>query len=48
LWSAPGKTSLTQTVQYSSRDARDAALKASMARGVTQAFDRLAEVLAAA
>jgi uncharacterized protein YndB with AHSA1/START domain len=42
-----GRTTLTQTVQYSSRDARDAALKTGMARGVAQAFDRLAEMLAA-
>ena len=41
-----GKTTLKQTVQYSSRDARDAALKTGMARGVAQAFDRLAEILA--
>ena len=41
-----GKTTLTQTVQYSSRDARDSALKTGMARGVAQTFDRLAEILA--
>jgi uncharacterized protein YndB with AHSA1/START domain len=41
-----GKTTLTQTVQYLSGDARDAALKTGMARGAAQAFDRLAEILA--
>jgi uncharacterized protein YndB with AHSA1/START domain len=42
-----GKTTMTQTVQYSSREARDAALKTGMTRGAAQAFDRLAEILAA-
>jgi uncharacterized protein YndB with AHSA1/START domain len=41
-----GKTTVTQTVQYSSRAARDAALKTGMARGVEQAYQRLVEILA--
>jgi uncharacterized protein YndB with AHSA1/START domain len=40
------KTTVTQTVQYSSHAARDAALKTAMARGMAQAYDRLAEILA--
>jgi uncharacterized protein YndB with AHSA1/START domain len=41
-----GKTTVMQTVQYTSRAARDAALKTGMARGMAQAYDRLAEILA--
>jgi uncharacterized protein YndB with AHSA1/START domain len=41
-----GKTTVTQTVQYSSRAAREAALKTGMTRGVEQAYQRLDEILA--
>jgi len=41
-----GKTTLTNTVGYSSREARDAALKSGMTRGVAASYDRLAELLA--
>ena len=41
-----GKTTLTQTVLYPSKEARDAALKTGMKDGVNQSFDRLAEYLA--
>lgn len=42
-----GKTTLTQTVLYSSRAARDGALKTDMEQGVAQSYDHLAELLAA-
>jgi uncharacterized protein YndB with AHSA1/START domain len=41
-----GKTTLTQTMRYESRDARDAVLKSPMESGVRAGFDRLAELLA--
>jgi uncharacterized protein YndB with AHSA1/START domain len=41
-----GKTTVTQTVQYSSTAARDAALKTGMTRGMEQAYQRLFEILA--
>jgi hypothetical protein len=41
------KTTLTLTVLYESREARDTALKTNMATGVTMNYDRLAEMLAA-
>jgi uncharacterized protein YndB with AHSA1/START domain len=42
-----GKTTLTQTVQYQSREAREAVLKSPMESGVAAGYDRLAELLAA-
>ncbi|HXA83484.1 MAG TPA: SRPBCC family protein [Candidatus Dormibacteraeota bacterium] len=42
-----GKTTLTQTVLYESRETRDAVLKSPMESGVAASYDRLAEVLAA-
>jgi len=42
-----GKTRVTQTVLYESRDARDAVLKSGMEQGVSVSYDRLAKVLAA-
>ena len=42
-----GKTTLTQTVLYESREARDAVLKSGMESGVSASYDRLAEQLAA-
>jgi len=41
-----GKTTMTQTVLYSSGSARDAVLKTRMAEGVTLAYERLAQLLA--
>ncbi len=41
-----GKTTLTLTVRYESRDARDAVLKSPMEQGVAAGFDKLAELLA--
>jgi uncharacterized protein YndB with AHSA1/START domain len=43
---AAGKTTMTQTVLYSSRAARDAALKTGMEHGAATSYDRLAESLA--
>ena len=40
-----GTTTLTQTVLYSSRAARDAVLKTPMEQGVAQSYDRLQELL---
>ncbi len=40
-----GKTTLTTTVLYASREARDAALKSGMEHGVAASYDRLAELL---
>jgi uncharacterized protein YndB with AHSA1/START domain len=40
------RTTLTMTVLYSSREARDAALKTPMEEGVAASYDRLAELLA--
>lgn len=42
-----GKTTATQTVQYESKEARDAVLKSPMESGVAASFDRMAELLAA-
>jgi hypothetical protein len=41
-----GKNTLTNTVAYSSREARDTALKSGMTRGIAASYDRLAELLA--
>jgi uncharacterized protein YndB with AHSA1/START domain len=40
-----GKTTISQTILYPSKEARDAALKTGMKEGVFQSFDRLAEYL---
>jgi uncharacterized protein YndB with AHSA1/START domain/uncharacterized glyoxalase superfamily protein PhnB len=40
-----GKTTLTNTVLYSSREARDAVLKTPMEHGMAMGYDRLAELL---
>ena len=42
-----GTTTLTTTVRYSSREARDGAIKTGMARGVEASYDRLEQLLAA-
>lgn len=41
-----GRTTVTQTTRYESREARDAVIKADMEKGVTASYDRLAELLA--
>jgi uncharacterized protein YndB with AHSA1/START domain len=41
-----GKTTLTQTVAYESREARDTALKSDMEKGVRASYDRLETVVA--
>ena len=40
-----GKTTITQTMLYESREARDAILKTGMEKGVAASYDRLAEML---
>ncbi len=42
-----GRTTLTQTMRYESRAARDAVIKSGMEKGVTASYDRLDDVLAA-
>lgn len=41
-----GRTTLTLTILYQSREARDAVLKTDMERGVGARYDRLEELLA--
>ena len=41
-----GRTTLTQTMLYESREARDAVIKSGMEKGVAASYDRLAELLA--
>jgi uncharacterized protein YndB with AHSA1/START domain len=41
-----GKTTVTQTVLYQSREARDGILKSGMESGVAASYDRLAKLLA--
>jgi len=40
-----GKTTLTQTILYESREARDGVLKSGMETGVVASYDRLAKLL---
>ena len=40
-----GKTTLTRTILYESREARDAVLKSQMEKGVVASYDRLAKLL---
>jgi uncharacterized protein YndB with AHSA1/START domain len=42
-----GRTTLTQTLVYESRAARDAVLQSPMEQGVAASYDRLAELVAA-
>jgi uncharacterized protein YndB with AHSA1/START domain len=42
-----GRTTLTQTMRYESREAREAVIKSGMEKGVAASYDRLDEVLAA-
>jgi uncharacterized protein YndB with AHSA1/START domain len=41
-----GRTTLTTTMLYASREARDSVLKSGMERGVAASYDRLEELLA--
>ena len=41
-----GKTTVTTTVRYASKEARDGVLKSPMETGVAQSYDKLAEELA--
>jgi activator of Hsp90 ATPase-like protein len=41
-----GKTTLTVTMRYESREARDVILKSPVEGGVAASYDKLAEVLA--
>jgi len=45
LSEANGKTTITNTILYPSKEARDAALKTGMKEGVSQGFNRLDEYL---
>jgi uncharacterized protein YndB with AHSA1/START domain len=40
-----GKTTVTTTVRYMSREVRDAVIKSDMASGVAEGYDKLAELL---
>jgi uncharacterized protein YndB with AHSA1/START domain len=40
-----GKTTITLTLSYPSKEARDAALKTGMKEGMDQSYERLAEYL---
>jgi uncharacterized protein YndB with AHSA1/START domain len=42
-----GRTTLTQTMRYESREAREAVIKSDMEQGVAASYDRLEAVLAA-
>jgi uncharacterized protein YndB with AHSA1/START domain len=46
LAEAGGRTTLTQTMLYESREARDIALKSGMEEGVAASYDRLEKALA--
>jgi uncharacterized protein YndB with AHSA1/START domain len=41
-----GRTTLTNTLRYASKQTRDAVLKSPMERGVSASYDKLAELLA--
>jgi hypothetical protein len=41
-----GKTTVTTTVRYASREVRDAVLKSPMESGVAKSYDTLEELLA--
>jgi uncharacterized protein YndB with AHSA1/START domain len=41
-----GRTTVTQTVQYASKEARDGVLKSGMESGVSRSYERLEELLA--
>jgi uncharacterized protein YndB with AHSA1/START domain len=46
LFEQDGKTTVTQTMLYQSREARDGILKSGMESGVAASYDRLEEMLA--
>jgi len=46
LTESDGRTTLTQTVQYESREIRDGVLKTPMEEGMSAGYDRLADLLA--
>jgi uncharacterized protein YndB with AHSA1/START domain len=46
LVESAGKTALTQTILYESREAREVVLKSPMEQGMAAGYDRLAELLA--
>jgi len=46
LVEAKGKTTLTQTVAYESREARDIVMKSPMEEGVRAGYDKLADLVA--
>lgn len=43
-----GKTTMTATVEYASKDVRDAVIKSGMEHGAAESYDKLAELLASA
>ena len=45
LFEENGKTTITQTILYPTKEARDAALQTGMREGMSMSFDRLAEYL---
>lgn len=45
LYEEDGKTRVTQTLVYPSKEARDAALQTGMKEGASMSFDRLAQYL---
>jgi hypothetical protein len=42
-----GKTTVTTTIRYESKEARDSVLKSPMEGGVSKGYDKLEELLAA-
>ena len=42
-----GKTTFTATVEYPSKEVRDAVIKSGMEHGAAESYDKLAELLAA-
>ena len=48
LEEASGRTTMTQTVLYSSREARDGAMRSGMEQGMATSYDRLDTILAEA
>jgi hypothetical protein len=44
--SGGGKTTVTTTVRYQSKEVRDGVLKSPMEGGVAKSYDKLAEILA--
>jgi uncharacterized protein YndB with AHSA1/START domain len=42
-----GRTTLTSTIRYASREVRDAVVAAGMEHGAAESYDRMAELLEA-